>query len=84
MALAQVRDLSVIETPADRLAIRTILAPFDPTIIREAIFRELVRGGQVFFVHNRVHNIEQIGKFLTELVPEARIGVAHGQMRSMS
>lgn len=82
MALAQVRDLSVIETPpADRLAIRTILAPFDPTIIREAIFRELVRGGQVFFVHNRVHNIEQIGKFLTELVPEARIGVAHGQMR---
>jgi transcription-repair coupling factor (superfamily II helicase) len=82
MALAQVRDLSVIETaPADRLAIRTILAPFDPTIIREAIFRELVRGGQVFFVHNRVHNIEQIGKFLSELVPEARIGVAHGQMR---
>ena len=82
MALAQVRDLSVIETaPADRLAIRTILSPFDPTIIREAIFRELVRGGQVFFIHNRVHNIEQIGKFLSELVPEARIGVAHGQMR---
>lgn len=82
MALAQVRDLSVIETaPADRLAVRTILAPFDPSIIREAIFRELVRGGQVFFVHNRVHNIEQIGTFLSELIPEAKIGVAHGQMR---
>ncbi|MBI3804919.1 MAG: transcription-repair coupling factor [Nitrospirae bacterium] len=82
MALAQVRNLSVIETPpADRLAIRTILAPFDPTIIREAIFRELVRGGQVFFVHNRVHNIEQIGRFLADLVPEAKIAVAHGQMR---
>ena len=82
MALAQVRDLSVIETPpADRLSVRTILAPFDPTLIREAIFRELVRGGQVFFVHNRVHNIEQIGRFLSELVPEAKIGVAHGQMQ---
>ncbi len=82
MALTQVRDLSVIETPpADRLAIRTILSPFDPTLIREAIFRELVRGGQVFFIHNRVHNIEQIGRFLADLVPEAKIAVAHGQMR---
>ena len=82
MALAQVRDLSVIETPpADRLAIRTIMAPFDPSIIREAVFRELVRGGQVFFLHNRVRNIEQFGNFLAELLPEARIGIAHGQMR---
>ncbi len=82
MALAQVRDLSIIETPpADRLAIRTIMAPFDPTIIREVIFRELVRGGQVFFLHNRVHNIEKIGLFLSELIPEAKIGIAHGQMR---
>jgi transcription-repair coupling factor (superfamily II helicase) len=82
MALAKVRDLSVIETaPADRLAVRTILSPFDAAIIREAVFRELVRGGQVFFVHNRVHNIEQIGTFLSELIPEAKIGIAHGQMR---
>ncbi len=81
MSLAQVRDLSVIETaPADRLAIRTILAPFDPTLIREVVFRELVRGGQVFFLHNRVHNIEKIGLFLGELLPEAKIGIAHGQM----
>lgn len=82
MALAKVRDLSVIETaPADRLSVRTILSPFDAAIIREAVFRELVRGGQIFFVHNRVHNIEQIGTFLAELIPEAKIGVAHGQMR---
>ncbi|MFQ5587950.1 MAG: transcription-repair coupling factor [Nitrospiria bacterium] len=82
MALAQVRDLSVIETPpADRLAIRTITAPFDAGIIREVVFRELVRGGQVFFLHNRVHNIEKIGLFLSELIPEAKIGIAHGQMR---
>ncbi len=82
MALTHTRDLSVIETaPQDRLAIQTIMSPFDPAIIREAIFRELVRGGQVFFVHNRVQNIEQIGAYLAELVPEARIGIAHGQMR---
>ncbi len=82
MSLAQMRDLSTIETaPAHRLSIRTILAPFDPNIIREAIFRELVRGGQIFFVHNRVQQIAKIGEFLAHLVPEARIGIAHGQMR---
>jgi transcription-repair coupling factor (superfamily II helicase) len=81
MALSAVRDLSVIETaPANRLPIQTLLAPFDPAIIRDAISRELVRGGQIFFVHNRVHNIEQIGNFLAGLVPEAKIGIAHGQM----
>ncbi len=82
MAVAQVRDLSVIETaPADRLPIQTTIAPFDPVIIREAVFRELVRGGQVFFVHDRVHNIEVLGRYLAELIPEAKIGIAHGQMR---
>ncbi len=82
MAMAQVRDLSTIETPpTDRLAIHTVLSAFNPTIIREAIFRELVRDGQVFFIHNRVHNIEQVGAFLAELVPEAKIAIAHGQMR---
>lgn len=82
MSLGGLRDLSTIETPpADRLAIRTILAPFDRGIIREAILRELARGGQVFFVHNRVHNIEAIGRLLSELFPEAKIAIAHGQMR---
>ena len=82
MALAQTRDLTVIETaPANRLSIRTLLAPFEPKLIREVIFRELVRGGQVFFVHNRVNDIEQIGMFLTDLIPEAKICIAHGQLR---
>jgi len=82
MAVAQVRDLSIIETPpSDRLPIQTTIAPFDPVIIREAVFRELVRGGQVFFVHDRVHNIEVLGRYLAELIPEAKIGIAHGQMR---
>jgi transcription-repair coupling factor (superfamily II helicase) len=82
MALGQIRELTVIETPpVNRLAIRTQLAPFDSKLIREIIFRELVRKGQVFFVHNRVHDIEQIGTFLAQLVPEAKIGIAHGQMR---
>ncbi len=81
MALAQVRDLSVIETaPANRLAIETRLVPFKPGLIKEAIFRELVRGGQVFFIHNRVASIERISLFISELVPQARVAVAHGQM----
>jgi transcription-repair coupling factor (superfamily II helicase) len=82
MALAQTRDMTVIATPpVNRLAIRTVLAPFDSKLIREVIFRERVRGGQVFFVHNRVHDIEQIGMFLKNLVPEAKVVIAHGQMR---
>jgi transcription-repair coupling factor (superfamily II helicase) len=82
IALAQTRDLTVIETaPANRLSIRTLLASFEPKLIREVIFRELVRGGQVFFVHNRVNDIGQIGVFLSDLIPEARICIAHGQMR---
>jgi len=81
MALSGLRDLSVIETPpADRLAIRTQVVRFGQGIIREAILRELARGGQVFFVHNRVQNIERMGAWLQELVPEARIVLAHGQM----
>ncbi len=81
MAMSGLRDLSVIETPpADRLAIRTQVARFGKGIIREAILRELARGGQVFFVHNRVQGIERTGAWLKELVPEARIVTAHGQM----
>ncbi len=81
MAFAGARDVSLIETPpADRLAIRTMLSPFDPRIIQEAIRRELARGGQAFFVHNRVADIERVAEQLRALVPEARIVVGHGQL----
>ncbi|HET7753383.1 MAG TPA: transcription-repair coupling factor, partial [Anaeromyxobacteraceae bacterium] len=81
MSLAGVRDLSIIATPPeDRRAIRTFVMKFDPAQVREAVERELGRGGQVFFVHNRVRSIHAMQKFLGELVPKARIGVGHGQM----
>ncbi|MGE4096398.1 MAG: TRCF domain-containing protein, partial [Candidatus Binatia bacterium] len=81
MALMGLRDLSVIETPpVDRQAIRTYVARYDDGLIRSAILQELGRGGQVFFVHNRVETIEKMAKELRELVPEAVIAVAHGQM----
>jgi len=81
MSLAGARDLSIIATPPeDRRAIRTFVLKFDPAAVREAIESELRRGGQVFFVHNRVQSIGAMEKFLRELVPRARIGVAHGQM----
>ncbi len=82
MSLTGVRDLSTIDTPPEeRLPIRTMLAEYDETLIRQAILRELDRGGQVFFVHNRVQGITQIARRLERLVPEARFGIAHGQMR---
>jgi transcription-repair coupling factor (superfamily II helicase) len=81
MSLAGVRDLSIIATPPeDRRAIRTFVMKFDPGAVREAIETELKRGGQVFFVHNRVRSIAAMEKFLQEIAPRARIGVAHGQM----
>jgi transcription-repair coupling factor (superfamily II helicase) len=81
MSLAGVRDLSIIATPPeDRRAIRTFVMKFDPAAVKEAVENELGRGGQVFFVHNRVRSIAAMEKFLSELVPKARIGVAHGQM----
>jgi len=81
MALSGIRDLSVIETPpVDRLAIRTYVTRYDEALIRDAVIRELGRGGQVFFVHNRVENIAAVARRLCEIVPEARITVAHGQM----
>lgn len=82
MSLAGIRDLSTIETPPpDRLAVRTILVRFDRQIIRTAILREHARRGQIFFVHNRIEDIERIGRHLKELVPEVRIAIAHGRMR---
>ncbi|MEC9006395.1 MAG: transcription-repair coupling factor [Nitrospirota bacterium] len=81
MAFSGVRDLSVIETPPPgRLAIRTQVLRFNASVIREAIRRELARGGQIFYVHNRVQSMERSASWLQELVPEARILMAHGQM----
>lgn len=82
MALSGVRDLSVIDTPPeDRLAVKTIIVRFDKKIIRDAILKELARNGQVFFVHNRVKTLGRMLDYLKRVVPEARIGMAHGQMR---
>jgi len=81
MSLVGLRDMSVIETPPkDRMAIQTVVAKFDEKIIRSAIEVELERGGQVFFVHNRVESIYEIASRIRELVPSARVAVAHGQM----
>ena len=81
MAMASVRDLSIIDTPpAGRLSIRTQVVRFSDKLIREAILREIGRGGQAYFVHNRVETMERTGAWLQEIVPEARIVMAHGQM----
>ena len=81
MSLVGLRDMSIIETPPkDRMAIQTVVARFDEKIVRSAIEVELERGGQVFFVHNRVESIYEIASRIQELVPAARVAVAHGQM----
>ncbi len=81
MALTGVRDISTINTPPEeRLPIITHVGPYSPKLVRQAILRELERGGQVFFVHNRVQTINAMRVHLEKLVPEARLTVAHGQM----
>jgi transcription-repair coupling factor (superfamily II helicase) len=81
MSMVGVRDMSMIDTPPeDRLAIRTYITRFDGGVIREAITRELSRGGQIFFVHDRVRTIPAMARYLSGLIPEAKLGVAHGQM----
>ncbi|OOR90116.1 transcription-repair coupling factor [Moraxella caviae] len=81
MALSGMQDISIIATPpARRLAIKTFVAPKSDEIIKEAILREILRGGQVYFLHNDVASIEAMAQTLQELVVEARVGVAHGQM----
>ena len=81
MSLLGMRDMSVIETPPkDRLAIHTAVAPYQPELIRSALELELGRGGQVYFLHNRVDSIWQRAAMIQELVPQARIGVGHGQI----
>ncbi len=81
MAFSGMRDLSVLQTPPpDRIAVRTQVARVSEELIREAVDRELRRGGQVFFVHNRIETIDEIADYLRRVVPAARIVVAHGQM----
>jgi transcription-repair coupling factor (superfamily II helicase) len=82
MALSNIRDLSLIQTPpANRLSIRTSVVRYDDELIRKAIERELGRGGQVFFVHHRVQNIHTVANHLRQLIPEASLAIAHGQMK---
>ncbi|KLD65278.1 transcription-repair coupling factor [Dyella japonica] len=81
MAMSGLRDLSLIATPpAHRTAVRTFVAQWEPALAREAFQRELQRGGQVYFLHNEVDTIERAAREVQELIPEARIGVAHGQL----
>ncbi|GLV56944.1 transcription-repair-coupling factor [Dictyobacter sp. S3.2.2.5] len=81
MSLVNLRDMSIIETPPqERLPIRTTIREYDDALIREAILREIDRGGQVFFVHNRVQGIQVLAQKLQRLIPEARVIVGHGQM----
>ncbi len=81
MALTGVRDMSTMETPPEeRLPVKTYVAEYDDRLVREAIIREMERNGQVFFVHNRVQSIPLVAARLAAIVPEARIGIAHGQM----
>ena len=81
MALGSLRELSLITTPPEsRLAIKTFLSTWSANLIREACLRELKRGGQIYFVHNRIQDIQSVGEQVAQIVPEARIQVAHGQM----
>ncbi len=81
MALSGIRDLSIIATPPrERLAVKTVVLRWDEVQIREAIQRELKRGGQVYFLHNEVKSIDRMARLVEEIVPEARVNVAHGQM----
>ena len=81
MAMSGVRDLSIIATPpARRLAVKTFVNQWDERLVKEAVLREILRGGQVYFLHNEVSSIEKAAEDLQKLIPDARIGVAHGQM----
>ena len=81
MSLLGLRDISNLETPpADRQAVETYVNRFDADLVRRAVVRELNRGGQIFFVHNRVEDIEVVAKRLKQIVPEASLSIAHGQM----
>jgi transcription-repair coupling factor (superfamily II helicase) len=82
MAMSGMRDLSIIATPpAKRLSVKTFVRQNDKALVKEAILREILRGGQVYYLHNEVKTIEKVGRELQELIPELRIGIGHGQMR---
>ena len=82
MAFSGLRDLSIIATPpAKRLAVKTFVRENNPATIKEALLRELLRGGQAYYLHNDVATIEKCAADLQALIPEARVGIAHGQMR---
>lgn len=82
MAMSGMRDLSIIATPpARRLAVKTFVREYDDMVVREAILREVLRGGQVYYLYNDVENIAKAAKRLSDLVPEARVAIGHGQMR---
>ncbi|MDL4861991.1 transcription-repair coupling factor [Halomonas elongata] len=85
MAMSGIRDLSIIATPpARRLSVKTFVQQRDESVIKEAILREILRGGQVYFLHNEVKTIETAAETVRELVPDARVGVAHGQLPERS
>ncbi|WP_027852536.1 transcription-repair coupling factor [Marinobacterium litorale] len=82
MAMSGIRDLSIIATPpARRLSVKTFVRESDKPLLKEAILRELLRGGQVYYLHNEVKTIEKVAREVSELVPEARVAIGHGQMR---
>ncbi len=82
MAMVGLRDMSVIDTPPeDRFPVQTYVVEYDEDMVRDAILREVARGGQVFYVHNRVQSIDAVAARLHELLPKARLGIAHGQMK---
>ena len=82
LSMAGIRDLSVIATPpARRLSVKTFIKRKDDVLVKEAILRELLRGGQVYYLHNEVKSIERAAEHIRTLLPEARVIVAHGQMR---
>ncbi len=82
MSISGIRDLSIIATPpARRLAIKTFVQQWNSETIREGILREIKRGGQVYFLHNKVDDIDRVARELEQIVPEAKVGIAHGQMR---
>ncbi len=82
MAMHAIRDLSIIATPpAKRLSVKTFVREFDAPTVKEAVMREIARGGQVYYLHNEVKSIEKTARDLAEMIPEARVQVGHGQMR---
>ncbi len=83
MSIAGIRDMSIISTPPqDRLSIKTVVSRFKEDLVRDAVLRELSRGGQVFFVHNRIQDMKEMAERLKAIVPEASIAMAHGQMQA--